>query len=354
MASKSVQGKTSKYSNVVKGVKNSNTPPEEPRIRPEQVVAAFRSFGFVPNDRNHNDIGYWTTRGQSEGAKLMEELHKRRTEINQKEDENKKTQEDKQKSEQDFKDKQDQTNKELLHQQTVGKTAMPRLSDEDIKALFDEYGLPAPDPEWARNHLPNDPKKVRSILEMQRKAADDMLKKHSKNAINSIPEVPKPGSAPIPTGPTQNGGMGGPIAAQGGMTPDASPVTPFFVGDHALIKITNPQNPSSSTLWLADKTKKVLRPVGSDKDLENLFEDPEAARNSITTLSSQSLAPGGPLEGFTPLGQNKGVQPDGSLPNIEFSQGQIQKRYGQQSDPNAENKSLSVLDGLIGNLNKPQ
>lgn len=339
MAPKATQDKTKKYSGVVKSVQNSK-PQEEPRITADQVVAAFRSFGFEPNERNHNDTGYWTMKGQSEGTKLMEELHKRRMDINKKEDDDKKSEDEKERS-----------RKTIINKQEIDKAAMPRLSDEDIAALFDEYGLPAPDPEWARNHLPNDPKKIRSILEMQRKMADDMLKKHSKNAVNTMPEVPKMSAAPAQP-PMPMGGMGGPtpMGMQGGMIGADSPMTPFFVGDHSLIKITSPNNPNSGTLWLVDKKRKVLRPILSEKALENAFEDPEAAKNSITTVSSQALAPGGPLEGFTPLGQEKGMKEDGSMDNIDFSHGQIERKYGKQSDPMAENKALSMLDGVFGQL----
>lgn len=344
MATKAAPNKTGKYSGVVNSVKNSQQ--EEPRITPEQVVAAFKSFGFEPNQRNHNDIGYWTMKGQSEGQKLMEELHKRRMDLNKQEDDNHKSEDDKKKA-----------HETILNKQHIEKAAMPRLSDEDIAALFDEYGLPAPDPEWARSHLPNDPKKIRSILEMQRKTADDMLKKHSKNAVNSIPEMPKMmGGGGMPPAPMSAGGMGGPtpLGMQGGTMQGDSPVTPFFVGDHALVRITHSNNPNSGTLWLVDKKKKVLRPITSEKTLETAFEDPEAAKNSIMTLSAQALGPGGPLEGFTPLGQDKGLKDDGSMDDIEFSTGQIQKRYGKTSDPVAENKALSMLDGIFGNLNTQQ
>lgn len=356
MALKNTLGKTTKYSGLAKSVKGSQTP-VEPRITADQVIRAFQSFGFQPNERNHNDLGYWTLRPQSDGAKLMDELHKRRMDINKKEDEEKKSQEDKQKTEQDFQHKQEMAHKELIHQQTVDKTAMPRLSDEDINALFDEYGLPAQDPEWIRNHLPNDPKKIRSILEMQRKTADDLLKKHSKNSVNAIPETPKMSAQPaMPTQPQPMMGMGGPspLGMQGGMTQEETPPTPFFVGDHALVKITSPQNPSSGTLWLVDKKLKVLRPITSENDLQNMFEDPNAAMNSIVTLSSQALGPNGPLAGFTPLGADKGIQQDGSMPNIEFSPDQLSRRYGKPQDIAEENRSIAILDGLLGHLNSQQ
>ena len=259
MATKSAQGQTKKYSNVVKSVQNAQ--PEEKKITPEQVVAAFKSFGIPINDRQHNDIAVWTMRGVSEGHKLIEELSKRRKEINDKEDEDKKTQEDRQKANQKAEDDKKAAQETVQNKQHVDKAAMPRLSDSDIAALYDEYGLPPQDPEWSRNHLPNDPKMIRNILSMQRKFADDMMKKHTKNTVNSMPEVPKATSAPVmPMGRAMNGQGGptpnSPMGMQDGMTPGDAPVKPFFVGDHALIKITNPQNPNSGTLWLVDKQKK--------------------------------------------------------------------------------------------------
>lgn len=330
MATKSQIGQTNKYSGVKKAVSNSQ--PEEPKITPEQIVMAFQSFGFQPNERGMNDLGYWATRPQSEGPKLMEELRKRRMEINSKEDETVKTQ-------------------EAIHK---SREALPRLSDNEIDALFDEYGLQNPDSEWVRNHFPNDPKKIRAILEVQRKTADDLLKKQTKNMVNSTPEVPKMSQqqmapAPLPmSAMAPSMGQGGPDPMQGGMNP--SPASPFFVGDHSIVKILNPQNPNSSTLWLVDQKKKVLRPFESEQAFQNAFEDPEAAQNSIITLSSKDLGQGGALEGFKMMGSAQGVRGDGSMDNIEFSPSQLAKRYGQPSDPEGENKVLAMLDGFFGQL----
>ena len=351
MSAKSAQGKTTKYSGVVKSVQNSQK--EEPRIRPEQVIAAFKSFNLPINDRGHNDIGYWTMKGQSEGAKLMEELHKRRMDLNNEEDEKKKNESERQKNAQKAEDDKKAAQDAILNKQHVDKAAMPRLSDQDIHALFDEYGLPTPDPEWARNHLPNDPKKIRSILELQRKTADDMLKKHAKNTVNSVPEVPKS----IPQGSTMTG-TGGPnptqsptpMGMQGGMVGGDSPVTPFFIGDHSIVRITNPNNPNAATTWLVDANKKVLRPFVSEQAFQNAFEDPAAAEKATVTISSKDLGPGGALEGFTPLKADKGVNHDGSMGNIEFSPSQLQNHYGKTEDPTAENKALSVLDGILGKV----
>ena len=344
MESKSTIGKTNKYSNVVSSVKGAQTQSEEPKITKEEVIQAFQSFGFQPNERNHDDITYWTTKGQSEKSKMIDELHNRRMEINKKEDDEAKELEQKRR---DNESKENQ-NKEM-------KSTLPRLSDEDINALFDEYGLPAPDPEWARAHLPNDPKKIRSILELQRKTADDMLKKHAKNSINSMPEIPKAQNMPIQQtgapmmgigGPTQ----GSPLGMQGDLSGGDQPQTPFFIGDHAVVRITNQTNPNNSTIWLVDVKKKVLRPFMSEKAFENAFEDPEEAQKSVITISTKELGPGGVLDGFKPLQSTQGVNDDGSMDPIEFSPAQLQKRYGKQSDPIAENKSLSMLDGVFGTM----
>lgn len=170
-------------------------------------------LALPPNDRNHNDIAFWTTKGKSEESKMIEELSKRRKEINQREDDTRKADEIRRKSQQDILNKHEETKAKILSQQNEAKIAMPRLSDEDIAALFDEYGLPKPDPEWARNHMPNDPKKIRSLLEMQRKMADDLFKKHSKNAVNSQPEVPKASAMSMPAAPAM------PMMGQGGPSP---------------------------------------------------------------------------------------------------------------------------------------
>lgn len=352
MQTKSTIGQTNKYQGVKTAIK-ANTSPEEPKITADQVVKIFNSFGFHPNERNHNDILYWTSKPQSEASKLIDELHNRRTDIIKKEDE--------------------------LHKNIVSKNevqnksleTLPRLSDQNIKDLYDEYGLQSPDPEWARNHLPNDPKKVRSILDMHRKMADDLIKKQTKNTVNSVPEMPKMSPSvfgapmmgkggPTPPDPMASpapgmspGAPSSPIDMQGAMTQgNDNPVTPFFVGDHSIVRIANHSNPNSGTVWLVDANKKVLRPFVSEAALRNAFEDPDAAEKSVTNVTTQDFAPGRALYGFKPLKNDQGVQHDGSMSNIEFSHAQIQKRYGKQSNPAAESRAISMLDGVLGNLRK--
>jgi len=88
----------------------------------------------------------------------------------------------------------------------------------------------------------------------------------------------------------------------------------------------------------------------SEKAFENAFEDPEEAQKSVITISTKELGPGGVLDGFKPLQAQQGVNDDGSMEPIEFSPAQLQRRYGKQSDPAAENKSLSMLDGILGTM----
>jgi len=332
MSSKSAQGKTTKYSGLVDKVKsNSVSQPEEPKLTEAQIRAAFDAFNIPVNDRNHHDILVWTMRPQSDGPKLIEELSKRRKELNKQEDDLKKNEDSKKTQEEE------------------SKKTLPRLSDSEISALYDEYGITVPDPEWARNNLPNDPKKIRAILEVQRKSADELLKAQSKNEIDSIRNKGIPQSQPV-----QMNGQGGPSSSAGGdMVQDSGPVNPFFIGDHSIVRITNPNNPdqAAATLWLVDAKKKVLRPFMSEEAFNNAFEDPEAARKAIVTLSAKDLGPGGALAGFTPLQSGKGVNTDGSMDRIEFSPAELQNKYGKASNPQAEHRALSILDGVFGKLN---
>jgi hypothetical protein len=332
MNSKATPGKTKQYSGVTNAIK-ANKPPEEERIPSHKVVEIFGSFGYKPNERN-NDVVYWSTRPVSEIPKLVELLHKRREEENKAMDEHKRS----------------------MEEQDKAKKALGRLSDDEIHALYDEYGLPTPDPEWARNHLPNDPRKVRGILETQRKTADDMLKKHTRNLVNSIPETPKAiPPAPASPAPVPRGGTGGPGSIQNPSMMGAAPMGPrssFFVGDNSIIRITNPNNPNNSTIWLVDSKKKVLRPFMSEQAFDNTFEDPEEARNAIVTVSAEELGPGGALNGFELLQGNQGVQEDGSMEDTGISQSELQNRYGKQEDQEGENKALSILDGVFGQIAK--
>lgn len=354
MVNKSNLGKTEKYGGIAKSIQKTQQP-EEPKITQEEILSTFARFGFPVNQRNHDDILFWSQKPKSDLNKLIDDLHKKREDINKQEDEQKKHETDRQRATQKNEDDKKTAIEAISHKQNLDKISMPRLSDTDISALFDEFGLPPQDPEFVRSHMPNDPKMIRNILSMQRKMSDDMLKKHSKNTVNAIPEIPKNQPMPMQTsapmmgqgGPTQNS----PIGMQGGMVGGDEPMTPFFIGDSAVVKIINPNNPNSHTLWLVNPQKKTLQPFLSEQAFENAFEDPEEAQKAIITLSSKDLGPGGVLNGFTPVKGNQGISNDGTVGNIEFSPAELKSHYNKPEDINGEQKSLSILDGLLGKIN---
>ena len=127
----------------------------------------------------------------------------------------------------------------------------------------------------------------------------------------------------------------------------------FEDGD-VMPKLNEFYNPNSSTTWLVDTKKKVLRPFMSEEAFKNAFESPEEAEKAVITVSAKELGPGGSLEGFKPLQGEQGVKDDGSMDDIDFSPAQVERRYGKTSDPASENKALSMLDGVLGNINNPK
>ena len=325
MSPKAVLGKTKQYSGLAANV-SKNTKPQEPTLTPQEIGNTFRSFGFQPNQTN-NDISYWSTQPVSAKNKLISELKKRR------DDEN-------------------------------SKKVAPRLNDKQIASLFDEYGLPTPDFNWVRGHLPNDPEKLRSVLEIQRNAMNDMLKAHTKNMTKSMaqtntPQLPQSIMNPMNNGMANMGGMGGPGIPTSAGTPDPNTAgytpgpsmggssEPFFIGDSTIVKILNAMNPNASTLWLVDPKNKTMRPFMSEQAFDASFQDPEQAKRAITIVTPQDLGQGGVLSGFQMLNGQYGIQDDGSMQNIEFSPSQLAQKYGQQSNPGIENKSLSLLDGVL-------
>jgi hypothetical protein len=208
-------------------------------ITADQVVKAFKSFGFEPNQGGMNDVGYWTTRPLSDAPKLMDELKKKRIEENKKREGN---------------------SSKVITEFEKQKRAAP-LSDEEILSLYDEYGFPKPDTNWVRENLPNDEEMLRKILTSERKIMDKGLQKTGSQLIN------------------QTGGQS--IQPQGGDGLGAAPVVQpggkskaFFVGGKGLVKFSDQPN----HVWLVDSRSKTLRPFINDEDFENYFDNPEAAK----------------------------------------------------------------------------
>ena len=133
-------------------------------ITADQVVKAFKSFGFEPNQGGMNDVGYWTTRPLTDATKLMDELKKKRLEENKKRENN---------------------SSKLTSEFEKQKRGAP-LSDDEIVSLYDEYGFPKPDTNWVRENLPNDEDMVRKILMSERKIMDKGLQKTGNQLVSQV------------------------------------------------------------------------------------------------------------------------------------------------------------------------
>lgn len=126
---------------------------------------------------------------------------------------------------------------------------------------------------------------------------------------------------------------------------------PIFAGKTALIKFVNQNDSESGTIWLADNKSKTIRPFVPETYFDSLFDNPEEARNAVVTLSSDELDDtNGMFKDFEILGSEYGVQNDGSMKPVDFNTKQVAKRYGKPSDPEAEMRSVQLLDGYLSKL----
>lgn len=126
--------------------------------------------------------------------------------------------------------------------------------------------------------------------------------------------------------------------------------TPIFTGKTALIRFTNPGQLESSSIWLAEKGPKTIRPFVSEEFFDSMFASPEQAKRAVVTMSSDELAPDGVFGDFEVLDEDYAVKEDGSMKPVQFSKSQVQKRYGKPIDPEAENNALSSLDSMLGQI----
>ena len=126
--------------------------------------------------------------------------------------------------------------------------------------------------------------------------------------------------------------------------------TPIFAGKTALIRFVNAGDSNSSSIWLAERDPKVIRPFVTEEFFDSMFANPQQAQKAVVTMSSDELGPEGLFKDFKVLDEEHAVQPDGSMKPLQFSPSQIQKRYGQEINPEAENQAVTSLDGMLGQL----
>lgn len=165
------------------------------------------------------------------------------------------------------------------------------------------------------------------------------------------PQKPQPNTPPTtsPTGgvsqdPTQ---MMAPPPIQDG--------SPYFMGDHTIVKFTN-GTPAMGPeqYWLVDKSKDFIIPFASDAAIQAAFgEDYTTIMQNVVSVSPPAVSPQGEVQngvfaGFILLGPEYAIQDDGSAKQLDYHPGHIAKRYGKPIDEQAEEKALIDLEGLLG------
>lgn len=126
--------------------------------------------------------------------------------------------------------------------------------------------------------------------------------------------------------------------------------TPIFLSKSALVRLVNESDPNTSSLWLIDVPKKILRPFMDESQFDVMFDNPEEARKAVVTLSSNELADGGILDDYQVLDNEFGIGPDGEIKEVQFSNHELQQRYGQPVNPEMENKAVTALDHLFSTI----
>jgi hypothetical protein len=154
----------------------------------------------------------------------------------------------------------------------------------------------------------------------------------------------------IPNQPSQAG------SAPTGSGSQTNASNAFFRGDYALIKFKDDPDgagpANTSTVWLVNKTDNTIRPFLSWGAFTNFFEDPAVAQASIKSIASSEIDEGGVLGNFRLLGDQYGVQQDGSMRKLDYNPATISLRYGQGINADSEFLAYETLDGLFDLVRK--
>lgn len=238
---------------------------------------------------------------------------------------------------------QDRDNQVKQQEQAQKQETSRRLSDQEITALFDEFGLSerARTPEqiqWVRDNLPNDEAALRDILKIEQKKKNEMLKAQGLPAQNTTGATGASTSYGLPAAPDVR-------------------TAHFRSEDGALVTFTTDPNGSApgdeTTVWLVDPKTKTLRPFLSEEAFNNYFDMSLAdagAQNKIARIATSELAGGGILNGYELLPDSQGVQGDGTVPNVDVNTGLLKDRYGQQSDETTDFQGFQIMDSWLDYL----
>ena len=161
-------------------------------------------------------------------------------------------------------------------------------------------------------------------------------------------------------------------AAGGGLSGIQSPATPSPTQPTAPSE-QGPYKPSSSnysggaynmseyslvrfgedpTVWLVDSATKTLRPFENDASMTNFFDSP-VSPESILTMEPEAMAEGGIFgggngkQGYQILSNDYSIKNDGSARTLDFSNTELQSRYGAPIDEKKEKEMFGALNGVF-------
>lgn len=144
--------------------------------------------------------------------------------------------------------------------------------------------------------------------------------------------------------PGNNAAVTAPVTLNSNVTASGTGTTPMFMGNTALIQIQG--YPGT---YLVDTTSKTIRPFASDQAVVHAF--PGITADHIVTLTPAQVSLGGMFganNGYQILDSKYAIQNDGKFLSQDASPSQLQARYGQPINTNAEQDAYMVLDGVMG------
>lgn len=137
-----------------------------------------------------------------------------------------------------------------------------------------------------------------------------------------------------------------PPPIEAGTKASKSGTIPKFHGDLALIQIT-----SYPGTYLLDTKAKTIRAFSSDRALMNAIPNVDARQ--IVEVPASYVSPGGMFSvdtGYDFLENKYAIQEDGKFLSLDASASQLQARYGQAINQNAEQDAYLLLDGIMSSI----
>lgn len=300
---------------IYKGVEDSvkKASAEEPKIATDSIVKAFASFGMKAPE---HELLYWSNQPTSKASKMLEELKKSKKEKTEKFKEN--------------------------YQKVM---TMAPLSNKEIYAVYDEYGLEKPNPDWVRKNLPNDEEKLRKYLDIERDFKNKSYKKDLSNKLKAEQMVQPAG------GMVQQMGMMDGVGAANVLSDTAGnedeEVVPYHLSGLSLCRVNG-----DNTIWLIDSSKGTIKPFTSRKAFVNFFKgkndnfdrvaDAQDAIKDISVKQFNSL-----MKKYKLSSNKYGIKEDGQGGSGEdafyVNTNDLSNNYGSTINENTLDKSISFV-----------